>query len=79
MGITSRIIHSGRFLELRNALSTFRRLAIFFLLTSELASRSSFRSSSESFSTSMWPNSSRMASAPMFALNSLPYSSTALR
>ncbi len=45
-GMTSRIIHSGRLPDLRNAFSTFRRLAIFLRRASLPASRISSRSRS---------------------------------
>ena len=78
-GMTSKTIHSGRLPEVLKALMTFNRLAIFLRRTSELASRISWRRSSERLATSTALRILRTASAPIPATNFPPYSSTALR
>ena len=63
-GIASRTIHSGRFSEVMNALTTFRRLIArlcFWPLDVRMVSRRDFTSASRSRSR----RSSRIASAPM--------------
>ena len=67
-GMTSSIIHSGLLPETRNASTTLSRLAYFFRLASELVSRISLRSSSDSLWTSMLFSISRTASPPMPAV-----------
>ena len=77
-GSTSIIIHSS-FMPLRwNASSTFKRLAIFLILVSELVACNSWRKISISCSTFRLRSNSRMPSAPMWASNSSPYSSSLL-
>ena len=70
-GITSRIIHSGRLLELRNfstsSMRFRRRLSAFGPLSIILR-----RSSSVSVSMSTFSRSVRMASAPMPAVKLMP-------
>ncbi len=64
-GMTSSIIHSGRLPEMRKASTTLRRLESFFRLASELVSRASRRSSSDSLWTSIPRSISRTASPPI--------------
>ena len=74
-GMTSSIIHSGRLPLIRKASTTLSRLESFFRLASELVSRASRRSSSESLCTSMLFSISRTASPPIPAWKlSSPYS-----
>ena len=79
-GMTSMIIHSGWFSDLRKASTIFRRLvrSLVFCLLLVLANPS--RSSSEMASKSSAVSSSRTASAPIAALKLLsPYFSHAAR
>ncbi len=71
-GITSRIIHSGRFPELRNASTTSRRRTAL-IRRCPVESRISARSSSLSFSRSMSSSRRLTASAPIPAVKRLPY------
>ena len=73
----SKINHAGLFPEPLKASITFSRLAIFFLLASEVDSFISVRNSSESFGTSILFKRVRTASAPMPALKFPPNSSIA--
>ena len=76
-GNTSIIIQRGSLPELWKASSTFKRLVMFLIFVSEpvLAISSRRRSISVTILTS--PNNTLIASAPIAALNSSPYSSTA--
>ena len=78
-GSTSMTIHSGRMPERWKPSRTFRRLAIFLTLASELVTWISSRRRSTSRSTSMDLSSSRTPSAPIAATNSSPYSSVLAR
>jgi hypothetical protein len=78
-GMTSRIIHSGRFVDLRNESTTFSRFAYFSFFWTEVSARILSRSSFASFSTLTRFSSSLIASAPMCARNFMPKSSRALR
>ncbi len=69
--MTSRIIHSGRWPDLRKASTTLRRLAAFRRRIWLVSVRMTMRSSSESSSTSMRASSSLIASAPILATNDL--------
>ena len=66
-GMTSRIIHSGRWPLLRKASTTFSRFAALSRRICELSVFMMMRSSSASSSTSMRDSSSLIASAPMRA------------
>ena len=77
-GKTLRIIHSGLIPERWKASKTFKRLANFLILASELVALSSSRNFVTSESISILARSSRMASAPLLAVKSLPYCSVAL-
>src|SRR5450830_1831480 len=74
-GNTSMIIQSGLIPERWNASSTFKRLAYFLILASDLDSLSSVRRISASRSMSIERNNSRIPSAPINAVNSSPCSS----
>ena len=77
-GTTVRIIHSGRLPDSMKASITLRRLASFLGLSSVVASAISWRSWSRILRRSMPVIRSRIASAPMPAVNaSWPYCSTA--
>ena len=78
-GITSRIIHSGRFVERWNESTTLSRLASFSVFCADVSARIWVRRSTASFSMSTRLSSSLIASAPMRARNLGPYSSRALR
>ncbi len=71
-GSTVRIIHSGRLPLLRNDSTTRSRLAAFFLRCFDCVVAISARSSLTIASRSILATSSRMASAPMPALKTLP-------
>ena len=71
-GMTSRIIHSGRLVDLRNASITFRRLAYFSFFCADCSPFIRSRSSCDSRSTSIRFSSSLMASAPICARNRKP-------
>ena len=74
------IIHSGLLPEWRNASTILSRLASFLCLMSESVSAISARRVASSFSSSMPLSNSRIASAPIIAVNeSWPYSSCAFR
>ena len=75
-GIASRIIHSGRFPDSRNASTTSRRLIILARFCPEDSFKPSF-SSTASFSRSMASSSSLMDSAPIPARNLFPQVSLA--
>ena len=68
-GITSRIIHSGRLPESRNASTTFKRLPYLARLVLEPVSFISLRSMVESSGRLRSLSISRMASAPIPTLN----------
>ncbi|MPN35887.1 hypothetical protein SDC9_183389 [bioreactor metagenome] len=70
-GMTSRIIHSGLFSESRRASMTSSLLTIRIFFCPD-ASRSFFLISSDKAMRSIWVSSSRIASAPMAALNPVP-------
>ena len=78
-GSTSMIIQSGLMPDFWKPSSTFRRLASFLILVSEVVASSSFRSVSISRLRSRARSSSRMPSAPIAAEKSSPYSSTLAR
>ena len=79
-GTTSRIIHSGLLLDLRNESTTLSRLANLSFLAAEVSVRIFSRSSTASVSTCTRLSSSLIASAPICALKRVkPYSSRALR
>jgi hypothetical protein len=71
-GTTSRIIHSGLLLDLRNASTTLRRLANFSFFCTEFSVRIFSRSSTAIFSTLTRFSSSLIASAPICARNFCP-------
>ena len=75
-GSTSITIQSGLMPEFLKPSSTFRRLASFLILASELVASRSLRSCSISWARSIPRKSSRTPSAPMMAVKSSPYSST---
>ena len=66
-GITSRIIHSGRWPDLRKASTTLSRLAALRRRIWLVSVFMTMRSSSASSSTSMRDSSSLIASAPIWA------------
>ena len=66
-GTTSRIIHSGRQPDSRNASISFSRLTSFFRFASDPVSRSSSRIVSRSVSSSRAPKIILIASAPIAA------------
>ncbi len=70
--MTSRIIHSGLFVDLRNESTTFRRLAYLSFFCAEFSARIFSRISPASFSTLTRLRSSLIASAPMCARNFTP-------
>ena len=73
-GTTVKIIHSGLFPDSRKLSTTFNRLIIFFGFSSPVASFRSALNCSASASRSIAASISRIASAPMFAVNaSIPY------
>ena len=79
-GRTVRTIHSGRLPDSTNDSTIFRRLMIFFGLSSPVASFRSARSCSAKASRSIAANISRIASAPILAVKaSAPYWSCASR
>ena len=67
--MTSRIIHSGLFVDLRNESTTFRRLAYFSFFCADGSARILSRSSSASRSMLTRLSSSLIASAPICARN----------
>ena len=76
-GSTFMIIHSGLLPDLWNDSSNFKRLVIFLRLVSELVWVTLHAFHCISCSRSIWlSSSSNTASAPIFASNSSPYSST---
>ena len=76
-GRTSMIIHSGLFPEWINASTTLSRLISFLVFVSDVDSASCSRSSADSILGSSAFNNSLIASAPIPASKSAPYSSTA--
>ena len=79
-GITVKIIHSGRLPDSIKLSTIFNRLMIFFGFNSPVASDKSTRSCSASPSRSIKDSISRIASAPILAVNaSIPYISCASR
>ena len=70
--MTSRIIHSGRLVDLRNESTTLRRLAYFSFFWTEFSPRIFSRSSTAIFSTLTRFSSSLIASAPICARNFWP-------
>ncbi len=78
-GRTVRIIHSGLLPDCTKASSSLIRLVSFLRLVSELVSFSSSRRVSHSCSRSMLFSRAWIASAPIFASNSSPNSSSASR
>ena len=78
--MTSRIIHSGLLVDLRNESTTFNRLAYFSFFWTDVSERIFSRISTASFSTLTRFSSSLIASAPIWARNLTgPCSSRALR
>ena len=77
-GIAVRIIHSGLLPDCMKASMIFSRLASFLGFSSEVDSAISTRRSAAIFSRSIARSISRIASAPIMAVNeSSPYSSCA--
>ena len=76
-GSTVIIIHSGLLPDCWNDSSNLRRLVIFLRLVSEFIEGSSSRIAATSASTSSTVRRSNTASAPIFASNSSPCSSSA--
>ena len=79
IGITSRIIHSGRLPERRNASTSLSRLAAFCRRMIEVSVRMIMRSSAAISSRSSLSSRLRIASAPIWASKASPKSSLALR
>ena len=77
--MTSRIIHSGLFVDRRNASTTFRRFANFSFFCADVSLRIFSRISSASRSTLTRRSISLIASAPICALNLKPQRSRSWR